>query len=410
MLPDFRCTHALLLQGPAGPFFARFAQELRQNGVEVHKVNLHAGDVLFYRSADALAYRGTLAGWKAWIEEQMERLGVDAIFLFGDCRAYHQAAIEVAESKGIGVWVFEEGYLRPDWITLEEGGVNGRSRMPRDASVFRDAFRAAGEPAFPQPIPVGQTFGLGAWYSTLNAIAFTFFNGGFRGYEHHRPLNAWMHAYHWVLGGVRKLRFQHVERHMLADIIARWDGRYFFMPLQVHCDFQIVHSPYDDFLECVHEVVEAFAKHAPRDHALVLKHHPMDRPFREYTGLMRELREKHGLGERLIYVHDLHLPTLLKHATGTVTMNSTVGLSSIHHGTPVKLMGRAIYDIEGLTSRLPLEDFFHRPGGVDKSTYDAFRYWLVQMNQANGNLFKKIDPASPTGVRWFPGNTKKKAS
>lgn len=408
MLPDFDCQHALLLQGPAGPFFARFAQELRQQGAEVTKVNLHAGDALFFSGPNAVPFRGAFEDWPAWLDGLMSERGVDAVFLFGDCRPYHQAAIRVAEARGCTVWVFEEGYLRPDWITLERDGVNGRSQMPRDANVFLEAFMAAGEPAFAAPTPVGQTFGLGAWYSTLSAVAFTFARWRYPRYEHHRPLNAWMHAYRWMLGGARKVWFQHVERHVLDEILERWDGRYFFVPLQVHCDYQIVHSPYRVFEECIHEIVETFAQHAPPDHALVLKHHPMDRPFREYTGLFRELREKYGLGDRLIYVHDLHLPTLLRHATGTVTMNSTVGLSSIHHGTPVKLMGKAIYDIEGLTSRLPLAEFFHEPGVVDKRTYEAFRHWLATRNQANGNLFKKIDPDTPTGVRWFPGGNARK--
>lgn len=400
-LPDFGVTRALLLQGPAGPFFHRFGQELRDHGVSVTKVNLHAGDTLFYPGPDTLSYRGTLGEFQSWVAEQLRALGIDGVFLFGDCRAYHMAAIDAARTAGVQVWVFEEGYLRPDWITYERDGVNGHSRMSRDPSVYLAAYRAAGSPPEPPVLPVGDTFREGAWYSTLNALAYTFANQGFPHYEHHRNLNALYHAQSWVLGAARKQYFAWREEGVLEDIVQRFDGRYFFVPLQVHCDFQIQHSHYGDVTDFIHEVVASFAQLAPRDHALVLKHHPMDRPFRDYTELFDTLRREHRLEGRLFYIHDLHLPTLLKHARGCVTINSTVGLSAIHHRTPTKVMGNAIYDMPGLTHQGSLESMWHSPEPVDIETYHAFRWWLLQHNQANGNIMRRIEGVpSPTGVVW----------
>ena len=57
----------------------------------------------------------------------MAALLIDLVFLFGDCRPIHRAAHDVATAMGIDVGVFEEGYLRPDFITLERHGVNGNS-------------------------------------------------------------------------------------------------------------------------------------------------------------------------------------------------------------------------------------------------------------------------------------------
>lgn len=400
-LPDFGVTHALLLQGPAGPFFHRLGRELRDHGVSVTKVNLHAGDVLFYPGPDAVAYRGTLGEFHDWVAQQLRALTIDGVFLFGDCRAYHKAAIDAARAAGVKVWVFEEGYLRPDWITYERDGVNGHSRMSRDPEVYRAAYRAAGSPPEPPALPVGDTFREGAWYSTLNALAYTFANQGFPHYEHHRNLNALYHAQSWVLGAARKQYFAWREEGVLEDIVRRFDGRYFFVPLQVHCDFQIQHSPYDDITDFIHEVVASFAKLAPQDHALVLKHHPMDRPFRDYSELFDSLRREHGLEGRLFYIHDLHLPTLLKHARGCVTINSTVGLSAIHHRTPTKVMGNAVYDMRGLTHQGSLESMWQAPESVDIETYHAFRWWLLEHNQANGNIMRRLEGvASPTGVVW----------
>lgn len=44
----------------------------------------------------------------------------------------------------------------------------------------------------------------------------------------------------------------------------------------------------------------------------------------------------------IFYIHDQHLPALLEHARGAMMINSTVGLSAIHHNTPLKVCGTAI--------------------------------------------------------------------
>ncbi|MFW6052022.1 MAG: capsule biosynthesis protein, partial [Myxococcota bacterium] len=380
MLPDLGCRHALLLQGPAGPFFRRFAVELRAAGIQVTKVNLHAGDELFFPGPQSVPYRGTKAGWPDFVRDLMRERGIDAVFVFGDCRPYHRDAIQVARELGVAVWVFEEGYLRPDYITLEREGVNGYSTLPRDPAFYR-----ANDPGpREEPVPVGSTIGPAAWWSTLNALAFTLRRGAYPHYEHHRPLNAWLHTYWHVRGAFRKVWFQARERRLLDRIAAGLGGRYFLVPLQVHCDFQLVHSPYENVLEFVREVVATFAEHASPDDHLVLKHHPMDRAYREYGRFMRDLAARHGLEDRLWYVHDLHLPTLLKRAKGTITINSTVGLSSIHHGTPVKVLGTAVYDMPGLTHQGTLPEFLRSPGTLDRPLYEAFRNHLLHTNQANG--------------------------
>ena len=45
-------------------------------------------------------------------------------------------AIRIATMRGLTVHVFEEGYLRPNWVTLEQGGVNNNSAMLRDPDWF----------------------------------------------------------------------------------------------------------------------------------------------------------------------------------------------------------------------------------------------------------------------------------
>ena len=181
-LRTFSGKRVLLLQGPVGPFFARLADDLRAVGAEVHKVNFNAGDWFFYRRG-AMNYRGTMDAWPTWFEAQLRRLDIDVVFLFGDCRPMHQAAHRVATALGVEVGVFEEGYVRPDYITLERSGVNGYSRLPRVAQAY--SAPAASEQ---EALPVGNSYWYmvrcGFWYFTIGWLGTPFFPD----YVHHRPL------------------------------------------------------------------------------------------------------------------------------------------------------------------------------------------------------------------------------
>ena len=90
--PAFGLQHALLLQGPAGPFMKRFARELRAHGVAVTKVNFHAGDELFFppwvAGVDVVAYRGDRPEWPGFVRRLIEERAVDGVFVFPDTNAY----------------------------------------------------------------------------------------------------------------------------------------------------------------------------------------------------------------------------------------------------------------------------------------------------------------------------------
>ena len=111
--------NVLLLQGPVGPFFKKLATDLEKQGHNVVKVNLNGGDWFFYHGSNVLNFRDDTAVWPFWIESVMVGRQIDRIYLFGDCRSYHRQAITIARRLNIDVFVFEEGYIRPNYITLE---------------------------------------------------------------------------------------------------------------------------------------------------------------------------------------------------------------------------------------------------------------------------------------------------
>jgi capsular polysaccharide export protein len=164
-----------------------------------------------------------------------------------------------------------------------------------------------------------------------------------------------------------------------------------------------VHSDYRDVETFIKSVVEDFAKEAPSDTYLVLKHHPMDRAYRDYTALCAQLAERNGIKKRVLYVHDLHLPTIYKHAQGVVVVNSTVGLSALMHGMPVKVCGRAMYNIKDLTYTGLLRDFWKQASSFrsNAKALRGFEWYLIEHTQLNGSVYRRLSMSKlQSGLIW----------
>ncbi|MEC7962007.1 MAG: capsule biosynthesis protein CapA, partial [Pseudomonadota bacterium] len=125
----------LCLQGPHGPFFHQLGKMLRRAGAQVWRVGFNAGDRAFwFDQASYIPYRGAAEDWPDQFETLVAEKGVTDIVLYGDTRPIHAEAVKRAKAAGLTVHVFEEGYLRPFWVTYERGGSNGHSRL-MDLSV-----------------------------------------------------------------------------------------------------------------------------------------------------------------------------------------------------------------------------------------------------------------------------------
>ncbi|NND89514.1 MAG: capsular biosynthesis protein [Granulosicoccus sp.] len=389
--------NVLLLQGPIGPFFSRFADDLEERGFKVTKINFNGGDRFFYQRPGAIDFTGKLENWESWLERLMVNRDIGRIYLFGDCRSYHRIAREVAMRLDARVFVFEEGYIRPNFITLEENGVNGHSTMMNGNLNIRVNVSELPE-EYQQP---GNVFQLTALYSILYYWASAARKSRFAHYRHHRPLEWFSEGSRWIYSGYRKWRYSRRERDVLNELIPQFNQNYFVCPLQVHCDMQVVvHSDFNSIEHFVGDVLASFSEHAPSNKAIVFKHHPLDRGYTDYSTLLANMVAELGLQGRVYYVHDVCLPTLLRHAQGTVLINSTVGISSLFHGTPVKTLGDAVYDIPGLTAQTSLDEFWRCERFVDKAFFQAFRDHLVQHNQLNGNLYRRISNHGATGIVW----------
>ncbi|WP_062843810.1 MULTISPECIES: capsule biosynthesis protein [Psychrobacter] len=373
--------HVLLLQGKMGGFFNRFSTFLQTQDIKVSKINFNAGDAFFYHHPNTYEYTDTLAQFSAWLQAFIEKHDIDAVVCFGDCRPHHTQAGCVSEQLGISFFVFEEGYLRPDYITLQEYGINGYSRL-NTADI--KALKKAND----HPLYTHNRFYRLSIAAIVYYIVAWIYKSRYPHYSHYRGMTAWQEAIAWLKAPWRKLRGYFPDKKLQSMLTTQESDNYFLISLQVHNDSQITHhSDYRDVVQFIDESIASFAKHADQQQLLVFKHHPLDRGHRDYRELVSSLSERYQVANRVFYGCDMHLPTLMKHSIGMVTINSTTGLQSVYHKKPTKVMGRAIYDTPKLIDQKALKDFWKRPESPDNEFYLRFREYLIEQTQLNGAFY-----------------------
>lgn len=372
----------LLLQGPNGPFFARVRDLLLSKGCKVSKVNFNGGDDFYYGDGDIVRFTSPMPAWKPFLEELIRSRGIDAVVAFGTSRRHHRVAARVAQEIGVAFWAFEEGYVRPDYITLEVGGVNADSPL---APLRLEDIPTIGRP--PKQRRFTYAFRKMAWQS------FCYFATGMLGrctyphYRHHKPFG--LHELvHWGRAGYRKHKFRWQERELRQRLLASDHPHFFLVALQVYTDSQIrVHSPWRRIEDFIEWTIHSFASHAPADSLLVFKHHPMDRGHTDYAATIAACAARFGATGRVVYLHDAHLPSLLHRCMGLVTVNSTTGLQALFHRVPVIALGRCFYAKPGLTFQGTLDAFWNDPQAVDMTSYKRFRNYLIHVSQINSSFY-----------------------
>ncbi|MBW9462920.1 capsular biosynthesis protein [Kluyvera sp. EC_51] len=376
----------LLLQGPMGPFFSDLAGWLESKGREAVNVVFNGGDHFYCRQRSVLYYTQTPAQFARWLKEVWQTYPFDTLVCFGDCRPLHQAARQWANAKGLRFLAFEEGYLRPHFITLEVGGVNAYSSLPQEPDFYRQL------PEMPPRViqSLKPSTRLRYWHATWYYLIGWFHQKQYPHYRHHKSFSPWYEMRCWIRAWRRKHWYAFSERHMLPRLQNQLDNRFYLAILQVYNDSQIrQHSPYNDVREYINDVIYSFATKAPATKFLVFKHHPMDRGHRLYAPLIKRLSKKYGVRNRVLYVHDLPMPEMLKHAKAMVTINSTAGLSALIHNKSLKVMGDALYDMKGLTYQGHLHQFWTAGFRPDMKLLGKFRGYLLETTQINEVFYGK---------------------
>ncbi|GGI86219.1 capsular polysaccharide biosynthesis protein [Polymorphobacter multimanifer] len=375
----------LLLQGLMGPMFRRLGQRLMQAGHTVHKVNFNGGDRVFWRLSGGIDYCGTLEDWPAAFTSMVGAHAVTDVMLFGDCRDHHMAAIRICRDLGVAVHVFEEGYIRPDWVTMERGGVNGNSSLPRDPDWYRRT--AASLPPVPEHRKVLSSFRRRAIEGLVYNLGDVLSRWHYPHWSNHRPWHPLVEGAGWS----RKLLRQKARNAAGAAMAARIEAQnqaFFLFPLQLDSDAQIrMHSPFVGIADALKAVLGSFAAHAAPGVRLVVKEHPLDNGVRNWEQETRDIAERFGVADRVDYLAFGDIERLARLSRGIVTINSTTGTLGLAMGVPVVVLGHAVYDIADITFQDGLDAFWQRPVPPDPETFAAFRRVLIETCLIPGGFF-----------------------
>ncbi|MBQ9536242.1 MAG: capsular biosynthesis protein [Desulfovibrionaceae bacterium] len=381
----------LFLQGPLSFFFYRLGQALQAQGVGVYRINFCGGDCVFW-PGKASFWQGPSWQWPQYIGQFLKDKNITDVVLLGDWRPLHHEAVLLAQARGSKVWVYEEGYLRPGFLTLEEGGVNATSRLPKNpidvaarACELQDGDRKGSKAPNPMYFRVLCT----AWHHVGNFCLWPLF---FR-YKTHRPYCIGRE----LLGHLPRF-ISHIARRKESINVLRWvlkqNAPFYFFPLQLDSDSQIRrYSPFTGVLDALATAIISFAAFAPPNSYLLIKNHPLDNGLINYRRYIRALGQATGCVERLRFVEGVNNTSIIDLCQAVVLCNSTLGLTALQRGRAVYCMGEAIYAMPGLAvseKEMPLKDFWREPRSPNQELVQQFCKVLRHDALVPGNFYNRL--------------------
>ncbi len=375
----------LLLQGVCSPFFRLLARALKGDGHTVGKLAFTGGDVASSFGIKTVRCNVPSAQLLDFFRTYYRRESVTDIVVFGDTRPVHVPAIQAAKASGVRVHVFEEGYFRPYWVTLERGGVNGRSVLPTCPEWFKEAGRLV--PHYGDGRPFHAPFVHRAWHDVVyhcNGVWNTLL---FSKYKSHIDFTAPQEYWAYVRSYLRRYRSQTAFQQIVTDLLSG-DKPFYLLPLQLAYDSQIRHnSRFRSVEDVIDHVVQSFARHAPAQTYLVVKAHPLDPGFVDHAQSLMNASRAAGVEHRVVFIEAGAMPHLLDRCSGVVCVNSTVGASALIHGRKTVALGAAIYDLPGLTFQGGLDDFWTDASSPDMVLLRRFRDVVIHTTQINGGFY-----------------------
>lgn len=375
------------------------------NDIQVTKVVLNAADWIYsYRKVPTVSFDKPLAKFEPWLRKYIADNTIDCIIIYNQYRPYNEIGWNLAKELNLKCLVLELGLLRPDFCTIYSQKYDHFNYLRTEWNRLEQTnHKLIHLPVPPQlakmkTITKMKQFAAFFLFSRIMAIFF-------RQYTHYVDQRGQGFFHHFGALVMSGLRYQGRVKH------SRFNGlfsttlseKFYFAPLQVHCDSQILkRSTFSGMEEFIDKVVESFLKHAPKDTKLVFKVHPMDRGYKDYHKKIKEINQSNGK-KRILYVDRIHLPTALDHCLGTITVNSTVGLSALFHKKKLLCLGEAAFDLEHLTYQGKLDDFWTTEFKPNTDKIANFINLLKLTSQANGTFFQRLySTKGHCKINWPP--------
>ena len=375
----------LFLVGPIGTFFARLSNYLEKKDIRTYKISFPLYEYGFCKSK-LITYSKDINLFKEFLLETLIDKKIKHIFMYGNVLLPHRNALEVVDElnkqgKKIQTHIFELGYLRPNFVTLESKGVNYNSDLIQTHEFYKHQNKY-------KILPKAkiQRFRFRKIWKLVTFINHSFKNYRIVEFDHKlqpKPSYLW----YQLKGFLLKYYFLFTEKNLKRKCFSI--DPFFVAIFQVSTDSQLtIGSNISDNKEFIEKVIRGFSESKLENTNLVFKHHPRDRGYNNYLKAIKEISKKYGIAKRVFYIHDCLLSKVFKSdkCKGTVLINSTVGYQSLYHSVPLKAFGISPYNIEGLSDQKELVSFFKNPFPVDKLLFNKFYKYVLENSQINGNF------------------------
>jgi capsular polysaccharide export protein len=311
-----------------------------------------------------------------------------------DPRRRHRAR---RTARGITVHVFEEGYLRPYWVTYERGGANGNSPL---MAMTVDEMRRALEGGRHGPAGRARPLGRSAPACLLR-----------RALSRARPCREPpLRGGPTASRALREAGVPALPQAPRADAVAlarpAWRRRgHPARPIPITsrcCNWNTTRAsattaPSRRRRSSSRPSSPVSPRARPRHHHLVFKAHPLEdgraplrasirrppRPWRRRPGAFRAWRQARAASRQ---------------ARSAVTVNSTSAQQALWRGLPLKCFGAAVYASPS-SSRISRSPILPRPGTPrQRGLPREFRHYLLQTSQLPAASTPRADAASCCAV------------
>ena len=379
----------LFLMGPIGSFFSRLSSYLAKKEIKTYKISFPLYEFGFSKSK-RIYFNKDILSFKEFLKQVILKKEIKHIFMYGNVLIPHRQALDLSqelqkEGIKINTHIFELGYLRPNFVTLESDGINFTSSL-----ILNKDFYMQQEGYKKLPTVAKHGLRIRKFWKLITFINHCFQNYKIVEFEHKlqpKPHFLWFQ----IKGFLLKYYFQLSEYKLKKKYFNI--NSFFITILQVSTDSQLTKgSNFKNNYEFIEYVIKNFSNSNIKNVNLIFKHHPRDRGYINYSDHIKLISKKFNIEKKVFYFHDCFLSNIFSNPNckGTVLINSTVGYQSLFHSVPVKSLGVAPYNIEGLSDQKSLTSFFRNPSKVDKSLFLKFYRYIIENSQINGNFDEKF--------------------
>lgn len=384
----------LLLQGPVGPFFDDLQKAFIEENIPNKRILFNPGDTLFSTQKEYTEqFKGNLEDWSKWIKNYLIENKINYIVLYGSDRPIHSIARKAALELNVNVLSLEEGYFRPGYVTIEEGGNNTSSplagKLP-NKSFNSDPYLLDG---ISQKNIYKNSFRNKCLYSFSYYLVSELFSSSGQRKLFHKHINLLNQVKSWAKNYILWYLKRKKEIFLYQEISI---NDYYLVVLQMDADMQSrFQSNGWKKMDLIKETIQSFSRFAPKSSKLVFKVHPLERGHYRHFELIKSIAVNFGVLSRIYVVQTGGIAKWLKSAKGMITINSTAGFSAIYHGCPILVLGNAIYDHPNFSykyeSESDLNGFWEKFSVYQCNNEERTNYlnWIKSIACVEGDYFIK---------------------